>query len=326
MNRALRMTAITLGASLALAGCVGPPPEPGVAPAMHQQAAMVYSQADTVLEETFAALEAADAALDPALLGERVAGDALLVRASQYKVAAASADNVPDVLPAETQAIYVSAAQTWPRVMSAVSVQPGDNLTPVVSLWVQDDIASPYSLRGWAHMIPGASLPAMPSDVVGAQQLDLADSSLTPTARETVENYLEYLRSGKDSELAAQFSADTYAERLFAAREVLAAAASGAGGAYVDTIQPDFAATYVMATSDGGALVFAPVDIASSFSVTNAKVSVAEPDRPLVEGTLDAKVTHRYRDLVVFYIPGPGVDALPGVVAADHHLVRVTAD
>jgi hypothetical protein len=326
MNRVTRLTVVSVGGALLLAGCVGPPPELAVAPAMHQQSAMIYSQADVVLDETFAELAAADAKLDPALLGERVAGDALLVRTAQYKVAAAASDHQPDVLPADTQAIYVSAAQTWPRVMSAVSVQPGDNLTPVVSLWVQDDISTPYTLRSWAHMIPGASMPAMPSDVVGAQQLDLTDASLTPTARETVENYLEFLRAGRDSELAAQFSADTYAERLFAARDVLSSAASGAGGAYVDTIQADFDGTFVMATSDGGALVFTPVDIASSFSVSNAKVSVAEPDRPLVEGTLDARVTHRYRDLVVFYIPGPGVDSLPGVVAADHHLVRVTAD
>ena len=326
MNRAVALAGSGIAASLLLAGCVGPTPEVGAAPPMHRQAALIYEQADAVLEDTYGALAKADAALDPQLLSERVAGDALLVRTAQYKVAAASAANAPDVLPAETQAVYVSAADSWPRVMATVSVQPGENLTPVVSLWVQDDVATPYSLRGWAHMIPGSSLPAMPSDVVGAKQLDLTDATVSPTARETVEKYLEFLRAGEGSELAAEFSADTYSERLFAARSVLSSAASGAGGAYVDTIQPDFANTFALGTSDGGALVFAPVDIASSFSVSNAKVSVAEPDRPLVEGTLDARVTHRYRDLVVFYIPGPGTDALPGVVAADHHLVRVTAD
>lgn len=326
MNRAVTSAGVILGASLMLAGCVGPTPEVGAAPAMHNQSALIYEQADRILDETYAQLAAADAKLDPALLSERVAGDALVVRTAQYKVAAAVSANAPDVLPAETQAVYVSAAQTWPRVLAAVSVQPGENLTPVVTLWVQDDIATPYTMRGWAHMIPGSSLPAMPSDVMGAKQLDLTDSTIAPTAQETVEQYLEYLRGGASSEFAANFAPDTYAERLFAAREVLSGAASGAGGAYVDTIQPDFANTFVMATSDGGALVFAPVDIASSFSVSNAKVSVAEADRALVEGTLDARVTHRYRDLVIFYIPGPGTDALPGVVAADHHLVRVTAD
>lgn len=317
--------ALGIGVALALSGCVAPPPSPGPAPQMARDAALLNAQAEAVTADTFAQLALADDALDASKLGNRIAGDALLVRTAQYKVASSVPESRPDVLPTEMQAVYVSGENSWPRMLASVSAQPGDNLTPVVSLWLQDDIASPYSLRAWAHMIPGASMPSMPSDVTGAAQLELSDATVTPTAQEAIEQYVEFLRAGKGSELAASFTEDTYAERIFAAREVLSAAAAGAGGAYSDTIEADLENTYVFSTADGGALVFAPLTITSAFSVTNAKVSVPAADQALVEGTLNDKVTHHYRDLIVMYIPGPGAGgSLPGLVAADHHLVKVT--
>lgn len=324
MKRAYTAAAVGIGAAVLLAGCVPAPPVPGPAPQMAREAALLDAQAARVSDATFEQIHDADAGNDATKLGDRIAGDALTVRTAQYKVAASAPDHTPDVLPAEMQAHYVSGATTWPRILAAVSVQPGDNLTPVVSLWLQDDIDTPYSLRAWAHMIPGASMPSMPTDVTGAAQLAITDASVSPTPQAAIEQYIEFLRAGKDSELAASFTPDTYSERLFAAREVLTAAATGAGGAYSDTIEADLENTHVLATADGGALVFAPVTVTSAFSVVNAKVSVPAADQALVEGTLNDKVTHHYRDLLVMYIPGPGVGTLPGLVAADHHLVKVT--
>jgi hypothetical protein len=324
MKRTSSVIALSIGAALLLTACVPAPPVTGPAPQMAREAALLDEQAQRVTSATFEQIHTADAALDATKLGDRIAGDALTVRTAQYKVATSASDHTPDVLPAEMQAHYVSSATTWPRVLAGVSVQPGDNLTPVVSLWLQDDIATPYSLRAWAHMIPGASMPSMPTDATGAAQLSITDEALSPTPQAAIEQYVEFLRAGKDSELAASFTPDTYSERLFAAREVLTAAATGAGGAYSDTIEADLANTYVLATADGGALVFAPITVASAFSVVNAKVSVPAADQALVEGTLNDKVTHHYRDMIVMYIPGPGAGTLPGLVAADHHLVKVT--
>src|SRR5690606_1577785 len=124
-------------------------------------------------------------------------------------------------------------------------------------------------------------------------------------------------RQGADSPLNENFAPDTYRERLFAARDVLSEAASDAGGDYVDTIQSDLEGTYSMSTADGGALVFVPITVASSFSVDDATVSVPAADQPLVDGDLDDRVTHHYSDFVVIYVPGPGVDSRPSVVAAE---------
>jgi hypothetical protein len=173
-------------------------------------------------------------------------------------------------------------------------------------------------------MIPGASMPTMSTDTTGATQLVLDDASVDPTPRAAIEEYVEFLRAGPTSELAANFTADTYSERLFAARDLLSKAAAGASGTFTDTIEPDLVNTYVLQTADGGALVFAPISVTSTFTVTNAKVNVAAADRPLLEGALSNTVTHHFRDFVVMYIPGPALDTLPGLVAADHHLVKVT--
>ncbi len=321
----LRMSALAVGAAalLTLAACVPAPPEVGTAPPIARQANLIDSQAQAIIADTMAHLAAADAALDVSQAGDRIAGDALAVRTAQLTVAAAVPEKAPDVLPVQQQAIYVSAADTWPRVLAAVSVEPDENTTPVVTLWVQDSIDTPYSLRGWAHMIPGASMPAMPTDVTGAQQLPWDTTESTPTPQEAVEGYLDFLRQGAASELASRYGTDSYAALLFTARDTLTAAAATANGTYLDTIESDAGQTYVLATADGGVLIFAPVAITSSLAVTNAKVSIKDADAALVDGTLESTVTHRYRDLVVLHIPAAGTGVLPTVVAADHHLVSV---
>lgn len=324
MTRPLAMAAGAAAAVLALTACTPEVPVVPASPVMEQQSAVLDSQAERVFAETFAELGAADAASDPDLFGERIGGDAARVRAAQYARAQADDGPAPSELPDEMQAIYVTSAEEWPRVMIGVSEEPDDESTPIVAIWVQSDVYTPYQLRGWAQMLPGATLPAMPGTSTGAAQLSLTDESVEPSPRQALDDYLDLLREGPGSDLSENFADDVYRDRLFAARETLTEAAGDADGDYVDTVQPRMEHTFSLATADGGALVFAPVTIASSFSVEDATVSVPAADRPLVDGDLDDKVTHHYRDLVVLYVPGPATDARPAVVAADHHLVRVS--
>jgi hypothetical protein len=314
---------VAIAAVLTLSACAAEPPVVGATPSPQAKAALLDSQAQAIVDDTFTVLAAADRAKDASLLDARFEGDAKAVRTAEYAVAAAVAEASPSDLPAEVQGIYVSNSEAWPRVLAAVSESPSDELTPVVYLWIQDSVHEPYTLRAWAHMIPGATLPAMPGAVDGASPLALGEKGVDPSPRAALENYLEFLRQGADSELAAGFAEDTYAQQLFAARTALAGAAAAAGGAYVDTIQADFAGTYVLSTADGGALVFAPVQISSSFSVTGATLKVSDHDAPLVQGSIVDRATYTYRDFVVLSVPPPELDQLPGVVAAEHHLVTV---
>ena len=318
-----RLIVVGAAAALVLSGCAADPPAVETTPTAATRAALDETMASAIVEDTFATLAKADRAKDASLLAPRIGGDAALVRSAEYAVSAAVAEESPAMLPSSMQRIYVSNATTWPRVLVAVSAPPADNLTPVIYVWVQDDVGSPYQMRGWAHMIPGATVPAMPGDVDGATQLPLGESGVSPSPRAALESYLEYLRQGPGSDVAASFEKDTYAQQLFTARESLSAAASQAGGAYVDTVQPDLGNTFVLSTGDGGALVIAPVVISSSFSVSGATLTLSQHDAPLLDGSLSTKVTYTYRDLVVLSVPAPGKGQLPGVVAAEHHLVSV---
>lgn len=322
MRRRLALAAGVAAAALAMSACTPELPAPPTVPSPDKPSALLEEQADRVIEETFAQLEAADAARDPDLLGDRIGGDAARVRAAQYLRAEDDGPS-PSELPSSMQAVYVTQAEIWPRVMIGVSDTPEES-TPVVGLWVQDDIRTPYQLRGWAPMLPGATLPSMPSTSTGASQLSLTDDSVEPSPRQALDDYLELLREGEGSELSDLFEDDIYRDRLFSSRETLTEAADDVDGDYIDTIQPRIEGTFALSTAEGGTLIFAPVTIASSFSVEGATVSVPSADRPLVDGDLDDKVTHHYRDLVVIFVPGPDAEGLPAVVAADHHLVRVS--
>ena len=292
MRRFTVVSAAVMAAALSLSACAAEPPVASVTPTPAAKAALLETQAQSIIDDTFKVLSAADAAQDATLLDARFEGDAVAVRAAEYAVAKAVKDAPASDLPSGVQGIYVSNADTWPRVLAAVSEPPSDKLTPVVYLWIQDSIESPYTLRAWAHMIPGATLPAMAGPVDGATQLPLGETGVDPSPRAALENYVEFLRQGAGSKLAADFAPDSYSEQLFAARNALAKAAKSAGGAYVDTIQPDLTQTYVLSTSDGGALVFAPLQISSSFSVKGATLKVSARDAPLVQGKIVNKATY----------------------------------
>lgn len=320
----MRRTVIAAtAAAVLLAGCASAPPVTGATPSLEAEASLTDTQAASVIDATFAELDAADAAMDADLLHSRVAGNAARVRGAEYTVAKKVEDADPSTLPSMMQGVYVSRSETWPRMMAAVSDPPSDDLTPVVYLWVQKSVQDPYQLVAWAHMIPGAVLPAMPGQVNGAEPLSLGEDGVDPSPRTALEDYVSYLRKGADSDLADSFADDSYSEQLFGARTALTKAAKGAGGEYVDTIQTDLGATYALATSDGGALVFAPITIASSFSVKDATLKLSSHDAPLLTGKAKSKVTYNYRDFVVLSVPPPGQDQLPGVVAAEHHLVSI---
>lgn len=326
MSRLTGVVVVAIGGALVLAGCTPAVPVAGLADKVEVSAAMTEAQQERIQEQTFAQLAAADEAKSVKELGERVGGDAKVVRAAEYKRQSVKDGPHPDVLPADMQAVYVTSSQTWPRVMVGVTEQPSKDVTPVVMLWVQDDVASAYQFRNWVHMVPGATLPAMPGPGIGADALTMDAIIGDASLQSVVDDYFTLLDVGKSSDLSDDFAEDIYRDQLFTARQALTKSAKKADGEYSDSFEPQADQMYALETADGGALVFVPVHITSKFTVKDATVSVPEADKPLVDGKLDAKVTYEYRDMIVLHIPPATSEQLPGVVAADHHLVRVSPD
>ncbi len=323
-----RRTGITTGLALAsvalLAACTPAVPQPVAALPAQETSAVTQVQIDRIVPATFAELAAADEAADADLLGERVAGDAVLVRSMEYAVAAVDGAGEPDVIPEDMQAVYVTDAEEWPRIMVGVTEPADESTTPVVAMWVQADVDSEYQMVGWAHMIPGATLPQMPGVGVGTPMVDLDDPDLDPT--EVLHGYLDYLRHGSNSEYADAFGEDSYRDQIFANRRELNTIAQQASGRYRETIESDLDRTFALRTSDGGALLFAPVVIDGVFAVEDgATVTLSSLDQSLINGTVKDRVRHRYRDLIVISIPADA-DTLPVAVAADHQLTAVSAN
>lgn len=324
MRRTVAVAALGATSLAALAGCTPAVPEVATAAEPAETAAVVETQVDRIVPATFEELAAADEALDASLLDARVTGTAKAVRRAQYTQADAGVNNAVEEIPSTLQATYVSAATGWPRIMAGVTEAPED-ATPVVALWVQEDVESAYQMVEWAHMIPGATLPAMPGVATGATQLPLDTDTLSISPEDAIADYVTLLQKGAKNDLNDQFAPDSYRERLFAARKVLTQTAKKGDGTYVDTVQPRMDDAYAFETADGGALVFAPLRITSSLAVKGgATVSVPKRARALADGKLDDKVSLYYRDFVVIHIPADAEEQ-PAVVAADHHLIRLDA-
>lgn len=325
MRRTAALVAVSAASFAVLAGCTPTIPPPVTAPPPPEAAAVTQSQIDRIVPATFEELAAADAELDSRLLGERVSGFARWVRVAEYRLRRAGDEAAVDEIPSTMQAVYVSAETDWPRVMVGVTTQP-DDATPVVAMWIQEGVDTDYQLVNWGHMIPGATLPSMPGPATGASQLPVDADTLPASPEQVVGDYLELLREGPDSDLDARFAPDTYRERLFEVREVLTETAEQGDGNYVDTIQPSLDNTYVLETADGGALVLAPIAIRSTIAVANgATLELPAAFSPLIDGEVEDRASLQYHDFVAFHIPADP-DALPAVVAADHHLIRVTAE
>lgn len=320
MIRRLVAMVVAASALLALAACEIPLPAPSVTPSVEQPGALLEPQSTEIIRDTLSRIASADAASDPKLLAPRVGGDAADVRAAEYAVAKAGGDK-PDALPPTMLAVYGPTGSEWPRTLVAIATAADDTLTPVVLWWVQDDPRSPYELREWAHMLPGAIIPAMPSQTIGDEQLSLDAEGFSMTPREAIERYADLLTEGEPEE--ATFAPDTYRERMFAARKALAAAAKGRNGTYQDTIDARVDEAVVLLTAEGSALVLLPVTVTSAFTVPGAQLSLPAADKALLAGTLSDRVVHHYRDFVVLSVP-KDASLLPSVVAADHHLVDVT--
>lgn len=192
-RRRLLLPPAIVVAVLSLAACEIPLPSPTVTPTVDNPGAVVSDQSSAIISDTMRRFAIADAASDASLLAPRVAGDAAAVRKAEYVVAAAGGDK-PDAIPSTTLAVYGPAGKDWPRSLVAITDAPDETLTPVVLWWTQDDARSPYVLREWAHMLPGAIVPAMPNQSVGDTQIPLDAEGLSMTPQAAIDAYVSLLK------------------------------------------------------------------------------------------------------------------------------------
>lgn len=317
-----RLLGVFVTAVWLLSSCAIPVPQPSENIPLERNGALTPQQSDLILDDTHDLLAAADSAKNSALLTARVSGDAAAIRQAEYRVDKAGAGAL-SVIPRETLAVYGTAGESWPRTMVVVTEEVDAQSTPLVMMWVQDNVEDNYELRNWASMLPGGVMPAMPSLSVGASQMSLDASGLVMTPGDALDLYVKILNEGSSSESADAFAPDGYRDRMFSARAALVGTAKARGGTYTDVVKARPEETFVFLTDEGDALLLAPITITSTFSVPGAQLTLPKRDSALFSGTLRDRAVYTYRDFIVFRVPVEGSEVLPEIIAADHFLTAV---
>lgn len=327
--RRARAGAVVLAGCLALGACASPLPEPtpeaaqAVAPPV-----LTAGQSDTVLTRLGEVLAAGDAALDPALLAERVTGPALAARTAEYVRATATAGaKLPTVLPVEAQSSVVPDSTTWPRTQLVVTEQPEDLQAPRILVLQQASPREPYKLWGWARLGGGVQMPPTADIEIGSIPVALDDESLIVKPADVVAQYADVLTNGDASPHAANFASDFFRTTI-EGRRAESQASVGAVGTATETYTP-VGDVIALSTADGGALVVAEMSTVTTLAITRGSLTLTDPFEVALAGkaSVGNNLSRTWSDVIVFYVPPTGsVATQVQVLAAEHSLTAVTGE
>ncbi|WP_298459369.1 hypothetical protein [uncultured Cellulomonas sp.] len=322
----LGRVALALTAGLALTGCAAELPQPQAqAPLAVPPPATTLEQSDRILTAIGDVLASGDAALSTVELSARVSGPALTSRAAEYAVAAATAGAQPVTpLPVQPQTLVVPNATPWPRTQLVVTEQPEDLTSPRLLVLQQQSPREPYTLWGWARLLPGAEMPAIAAPTAGAEVLAPDAAGLVATPADVVAQYADVLLSGDGSAFAASFAnPDPYRERIATGRTTSEGIAQGTG-TFTETYAAVPDQLVALRTADGGAIVVGGMTTTSTFTLSDASLTATPEIAAVSGGAIPAGAVLRntlvlgYTDVVVFYVPPAGANAPIEVLGAEH--------
>ena len=170
---AVRLAAAAAATALLLAGCAGDVPQPAPEPAATAPLPVLdEDRIERILADVEETVEAADAALDPELLSDRLTGPALSMRQAEYRLSEASeGERTPTPLTTSSQVEVVAATDEWPRSLYVVSHVPDDANLPLLLVLTQEDARSQYKLWFWTSLLPGVQTPSTAHPEAGSPQL-----------------------------------------------------------------------------------------------------------------------------------------------------------
>lgn len=320
---AVALTAATLTA------CAPDVPQPAPAPEAATPApALDAERLERIHAEVQETVDAADAALDPALLEGRVAGPALTQRTAEYALAQASGgEYAPTPLTTQTQVDTVAATVDFPRSVLSVSQVPEGSNLPLLTVLRQEDPRDQYALWAAVELFPGAEVPATATPAVGSATVAPDAGGLVLSPEQTVASFAARLQDPA-AEHADQFTEDPFTEgfrnRVAQWDELIEAA--GEAGA---TAAPGPNGLTALATTDGGALVVGDVawDLVIRKTVPGSTLRMGADIGALMGEDTEVRgtVTGRYLLTVAFYVPAEGAGPIQ-VLGASQALTEVVRD
>lgn len=320
-----RAAAAALGAVL-LAGCAPEPVPTFTPPAVPEFAppSVSESRAQDILDQVGDVIEVADASANADELAPRVVAPASDIRRAQYQLQSATGGTeVPQKLWTDSDITVITATDSWPREILAVT-NPTEGTTARLYLGlVQQSPRDQYKLVAWSRLLPGVTTPTFASADIGSAPVTADQTGLLMTPTDAVAHLADTI-ANPQGQYAGEFPADPY--RTFFADEIARLTSDVAAAGSVTTTSTPGSVVLGIGTADGGALVMASVDTVVTFrkTVEGSTLTLGSLYAALggtEEVTAAANAT--YSQMVTLYIPPAGSSAQMQLLGADRVLSKV---
>ena len=335
-RRSVRRAKIAIPAAIAvftlLTGCApsasqSPSPSPSASAAEIPPAAVTYQQTKRILADTAQVAADADLTSDKKILKFRFAGAALEQRTAHYLLRNRSkkVEALPAIVAKPISFSLPSATSTWPRVIMAVTDEPG-NALPQMLVLEQQTPRSPYLLWFNIRLMPGSTLPEMPAASVGAVPVEPNSLFLKMQPKDVPVAYGDVINKGASSLSSALFdlNKDEFYKQVSASQKSQVANLKTANIKFVHSLgDPNVIS---LATSNAGALVAVYMSDTYTIRPKKAGSAVAVTGQEKIMLGADGSTTgvrSVYGDMLLFYVPALSDEAQVKLLGATQGLVSV---
>ena len=311
-RRRFSLAAGLLTVSVLLAGCaeeVVPTFVPEAAPE-YAPPAISEDRAKVIFDEVEELIAASDASGDIELMRPRVVSPAIDFRQSQYALQAGTGGaEVPQSLWTDSEVFVITATDSWPRAVLAVSNPSSGSTLRFYLALTQDGPRDPYRLVAWSRLLPGVPTPSFATAEIGSAPMTADQSGLVQTPTDALVHLADVMTNA-ESQYAPEFADDPFRTFLAAELDGLKQGAAEAGEA--SSASTAGAPVFVIGTADGGALVMGTVDSTATLrkTIEGSKLTLSGSIAALggpedVEDTVKAT----YKQMVTLYVPPAGAAA-----------------
>jgi len=329
-----------LAALSLLAGCAIPVPSPEAQPeAPESMPVLDEPRIERILTDLDEVITAADEEQDADLLEDRVTNPALRIRAAEYQLAQATADDddaySPRTLITSPQAEVVSVSQDWPRTMLVVTeIADGANV-PLLLTLEQEDPRSPYQLHHWVRLLPGTEMPPTAVPATGSEQVAADASGFLVSPEEAISEYADILTYGEDSDFADSFALGDDEFYSLIRDEADNLDVVDEAGTFAQRTHPTDEPVIALATEDGGYVVLGEMRTRQKFTktISGSEITVPSPHIEALDAEdgsleyLDDSLIASFRTMVAMYVPGEDAeDGQVTVLGAERVLTGVSRE
>jgi hypothetical protein len=288
------------------------------------------AQVRKILRELQQVVADADQSGDSDILGERVAGPALIFREAHYELMSKSPEILP-LPPISGSAISITLPATsnaWPRSFMIVTEGDGEGELPQMLVMQQQSPREKYKLWYNIPLLPGSEIPAVSSAEVGAIPIERDSLFLRLSPIQLPNAFGDVIDKGQASEFYNLFNleGDEYYEQISTSQKEQSERLRRAEITFTHELGDENVIS--LSTSDSGALV--AVMMTDNYMIKptrdNAAVTVSGNELLLlgVEGSAEG-VRTQYGGMLLFYVPAATNEGKITLLGATQALLGIRA-